>query len=120
LYFSCKNCQEKLWTCFTKVVVLFTRNPKKIRFAFFDFSTIFHGFSKILQNTYTIEDRFYTEVPRKDLEITYIPLLCRKNLGKIENLAMWPLAMGRWRACRIPAARSAGEECEEGLGSARG
>jgi hypothetical protein len=40
LYFSRINYQEKLWTCFTKVVVLFTRNPTKLGLHFSNFSTI--------------------------------------------------------------------------------
>jgi hypothetical protein len=39
----------------TKVVGFFTMNPKKLGFHFSDFSTIFYGFYKILQNSNTIE-----------------------------------------------------------------
>jgi hypothetical protein len=53
-YFSCNNYQEKLWTCFKKVVGFFTRNPTKFSLHFFEFSTTFYGFSKIQQKPFTI------------------------------------------------------------------
>jgi hypothetical protein len=47
LYFSCKNYQETLWTCFTKVVLFFTRNPTNLGLHFSDFSMILYEFYKI-------------------------------------------------------------------------
>jgi hypothetical protein len=52
--FSCKNYQEKLWTCFTKVEGFLTRNSKKIKFVFSNFSAIFYVFSKIQLKLNTI------------------------------------------------------------------
>jgi hypothetical protein len=37
----------KLKTCFTKVVVFFTKNPTKLGLHFYDLSTVFYGFYKI-------------------------------------------------------------------------
>jgi hypothetical protein len=56
LYFSCKNYHEKLWSCFTKVVLFFTSNPTKLGLHFSDFSMMFYEFYKIQQNGNTIEE----------------------------------------------------------------
>jgi hypothetical protein len=56
LYFPCKIYEEKLWSCVTKVVALFTWNPTKLSLQFSDFSTIFYRFYKIEPKGFTIED----------------------------------------------------------------
>jgi hypothetical protein len=45
LYFSCKIYQEKQWSCFTKIVVFFTRSPKNWVCIFL----FFYHFLQILQ-----------------------------------------------------------------------
>jgi hypothetical protein len=53
-YFSYKIYQEKLWICFTKVVVIFTKNPTKLSLHFSDFPMIFYAFYKNQQIGFTI------------------------------------------------------------------
>jgi hypothetical protein len=43
-----------MWTCFTEVVVFFTRRPTKLGFHFYDFSMFFYGFYKNQQKPFTI------------------------------------------------------------------
>jgi hypothetical protein len=67
-YFSCKKYQETVQERITKVVVIFTRNPTKLGSHFFEFSTIFYGFSKDQQNSYTIEVTALLPSPWKELK----------------------------------------------------
>jgi hypothetical protein len=50
-----KNFQETAQARTTKVVLVFTMNPKKFGLHFSDFSTILYGIYKVHQITYTIE-----------------------------------------------------------------
>jgi hypothetical protein len=70
----------------TKVVVFFTTNPTKLVLQFSDFSTICHGFYKILQH-------LLFQLPS-----------CSQALEKICPFAMWPLAMVGGAGGRNPAA----------------
>jgi hypothetical protein len=45
--FSCKNYNSKVYTCFAKVVGLFTGKVQKLLLHFSDFSVILYEFSKI-------------------------------------------------------------------------
>jgi hypothetical protein len=45
---------KKLWSYFTKVVVLLTGNPTKLGFYFSDVSIIFYEFSKFQPKPFTI------------------------------------------------------------------
>jgi hypothetical protein len=87
-----------------KIVVLLTRNLTKLGLHFSVFSTIFYAFSMLQQNwNYYLRSTLY-QGPW-NFSIPYIYALDLQNdPGKIKSAAMWPLAMGRRRARRNPAA----------------
>jgi hypothetical protein len=68
-----KNYHSKVWSCFTKVVGLFTRNPKKLSLHFSDFPTNFYGFYKFQQKAFTIEESTMQTGPWKILSFTTMP-----------------------------------------------
>jgi hypothetical protein len=58
----------------TKVVVLFTMNPKKLSLHLSEFSTIFYVFYKFQQNGYTIENVLLRLGPWKETNsLRYAP-----------------------------------------------
>jgi hypothetical protein len=62
--------------------------PNKIGFAFFDFSTIFNEFSKMLQKTlkhfYRGASKYFLEITQRSLDYGNLP-------GKNREEAMWSL-----------------------------
>jgi hypothetical protein len=59
--FSCKIYHTKVYTTFTKVVVLFARKLTKLVSHFSDFSAILYDFYKSLANTHTRVESFHKE-----------------------------------------------------------
>jgi hypothetical protein len=72
----------------TKVVVLFSRSPTKLGLHFSKFSTIFYGFYKNQQNTYTIWDSLLRPGPWQFWFLTKIPSVHTKHPEKKEGDAI--------------------------------
>jgi hypothetical protein len=92
--FSCKIYHTKVYTTFTKVVVLFTRKLKKLVSHFSQFFVNFYEFYNSGQSTQKREESNYKEIPGNFQIFTRMPSVCTKDLRKKPGLAMWPLGHG--------------------------
>jgi hypothetical protein len=64
-YFSCQKYQVTSQARITKVVGVFTTNPRKLGLYFSEFSTIFYRIYKNQQNTCTIRESNFAQAPGK-------------------------------------------------------
>jgi hypothetical protein len=108
---------EKLWICFTKVVVFFTRNPTKLDLHFYVFFTIFYEIYKNQQNNITIQDSNFQPGPWKFSQTHTYALALHLRPQKEAKLCNWVLGPRGGVAGRNsgePAMFSTGEGVEEG------
>jgi hypothetical protein len=62
--FSCKIHNTKVYTAFTKVVVLFTRKQAKLISHFSDFSVNLYAFYKLQAKHSKLEESYFTQALR--------------------------------------------------------
>jgi hypothetical protein len=81
-YFSCKIQHTKLYTAFTKVVVLFSRKLAKLVSYFSDLSLNFYTFYKIQANHSKLEESYLYMGPWNFWFFTKVPLTLRCKNSK--------------------------------------
>jgi hypothetical protein len=96
LYFSRKNYQAKLWSCFTKVVWFFTRNPKKLSLNLSDFPMIFYAFYKIANDQTLFKNHFTQGSLDVFLFLHICPQYAIKSPERLKASQCGPWPWPRW------------------------